>query len=76
LKATINARIQRFLKEASSQLANRKWIVAREIGSGKDKSLQQLPSQFGQKNAARKFSSKKLSGGNFSLESEMIYPTG
>lgn len=28
-----------FLKEASSQLANRKRIVAREIWSGKDKSL-------------------------------------
>ena len=26
-----------FLREASGQLANRKWIVAREIGSGKDK---------------------------------------
>jgi len=65
-----------FLREASSQLANRKWIVAREIGSGKDKSLQQLTSQFERKKMPPESFRQENTGGIFSLESAIIYPTG
>lgn len=48
------------LKEASSQLANQKWIVAREIGASKDKSLQQLTPQFERKSRQKVFVGKTL----------------